>query len=162
MTNILVDKLPENPRECLFSLVSTSGEFCNCKLKMQDEYDWVPPSFNGGCYCNLSRGKDCPYLKQLLDHLGNKPKENKSEEEFAKIVEGARQKLYNKLSVPESLIEEGSLATATRISQYEEEKFKKHFRESIEAAINSCYREPRDWDDFVGNSKPINDSKYFI
>lgn len=156
---ILVDKIPEYPRECLFSLVSISGEYCNCKLKMQDEYDLVSPSFNGGCYCNLSRGKECPYLKCLLDHFGGK--KTYPEIDY-KIVEETRKKLYNSLGVPEELIDQGTLSTATKISMYEEEKFKKHFRESIDAAINSCYREPSSWDDFVSNSPPKNDDKYFI
>lgn len=162
MMHILVDEIPKHPEECLFSISSMDQRFYNCKLKMNDDYDWEYRTFNGHCKCSLSENKDCPYLKRLLNHFGNNSKENKSEEEFAKIVEETRQKLYNKLGVPENLIEEGSLATATRISQYEEEKFKKHFRESIDAAINSCYQEPRDWDDFVGNNKPIDDSKYFI
>ena len=136
---ILVDKLPENPRECLFSIIDLDGEYANCKLKMQDEYDWRGISFNSGCYCNLSRGKECPYLKCLLDHFGSK---KTSPEIDYKIVEETRKKLYNSLGVPEELIDQGTLATATKIAMYEEEKFKKHFRESIDAAINSCYREP--------------------
>ena len=154
---ILVDKIPENPRDCLFSLVSISGEYCNCKLKMQDEYDLVNPSFNGGCYCNLSRGKECPYLKCLLDHFGGR--KNTPEIDY-KIVEETRKKLYNSLRVPEDLIDQGTLATATKISMYEEEKFKKHFRESIDAAINSCYREPTSWDDFVSNRSYLKEERF--
>ena len=154
---ILVDKIPESPRECLFSLVSISGEYCNCKLKMQDEYDLHDPSFNGGCYCNLSENEDCPYLRCLLDHFGSK---KTSPEIDYKIVEETRKKLYNSLGVPEELIEEGSLKTATKIAMYEEEKFKKHFRESIDAAINSCYREPESWDDFVSNRKYNKDERF--
>lgn len=162
MMHILVDTIPKHPKECLFSISSTDRCLYNCKLKMDDDFDWEYRTFNGHCKCSLSENKDCPYLKQLLDHFGNKPKENKSEEEFAKIVEETRQELYNQLGVPESLIEEGSLATAARITQYEEEKFKEHFREAIDAAIDSCFREPEDWDDFAGNSTSINDTKYLI
>ena len=154
---ILVDKIPEYPRECLFSLVSISGEYCNCKLKMQDEYDLVSPSFNGGCYCNLSRGKDCPYLKCLLDHFGGK--KTYPEIDY-KVVEETRKKLYNSVGVPEELIEEESLKTATKIAMYEEEKFKKHFRESIDAAINSCYREPTSCDDFVSNRSYLKEERF--
>ena len=157
MMHLLVDELPKHPKECLFSIFDLDEEYANCKLKMQAEYDWRDTSFNGACKCNLTENKSCPYLKRLLDHFGSK-----KPDPILDIVEETRQKLYNRLGVPEKLIEEGSLTTATRISQYEEEKFKKHFRESIDAAIDSCYKEPRDWDDFVGNRTPINDSKYFI
>ena len=49
----------------------------------------------------------------------------------------------------------GSIKTATQLLEYQDKKFIEHLTD----AINSCYTEPMDWDDFVNS---INDSKYFI
>lgn len=155
--NILVDKLPENPRECLFSLVSISGEFCNCKLKMQDEYDWVSPSFNGGCYCNLSRGKDCPYLKCLLDHFGTKPITITVPDDTKENLNKLRDQMYASIGISQELLDQTSGATLRMINEYQERKFQEHLSKEIN---NSCYREPESWDDFVSNRKYNKEERF--
>ena len=99
--HILVDEMPNTPRDCLFSLVSYSGEYANCKLKMQDDGDWEYRTFNGGCTCDLMRNRDCPYLKCLLDHFGGK---KTSPEIDYKVVEETKQRLYNSLGLPKETI----------------------------------------------------------
>jgi hypothetical protein len=155
--NILVDKLPENPRECLFSLVSISGEFCNCKLKMQDEYDWVAPSFNGGYYCNLSRGKECPYLKCLLNHFGTKPVTVSIPDDTKEYLSKLRDQIYASIGISQELLDQSSGTTLRMINEYEERKFQEHLNKEIN---NSCYREPESWDDFVSNRKYNIDERF--
>ena len=107
---------------------------------------------------------------QLLEKLNegfiavNDPYEDLKKEnaELKEQIEYLKQKLFNLWGVPKELIENASIKTATQISEYENKKFIEHLKKNLAAAINSCYTEPKNWDDFVGNSTSINDSKYFI
>lgn len=155
--NILVDELPKYPRDCLFSLVSISDEFCNCKLKMQDEYDWVSPSFNGGCYCNLSRDKECPYLKCLLDHFGAKPITITIPDDAKENIDKLRDQMYGSIGISQELLDQSSGTTLRMINEYQEKKFQEHLNKEIN---NSCYREPESWDDFVSNRKYNIDERF--
>lgn len=156
--NILVDKLPENPRECLFSLVSISGELYNCKLKMRNEYDWEYKTFKGGCYCNLSKGKECPYLKCLLDHFGAKPLTiTISDEEAKETIDKLRDQMYASIGISQELLDQSSGATLRMINEYQEKKFQEHLNKEIN---NSCYREPESWDDFVSNRKYNKEERF--
>lgn len=58
---ILVDKLPKTKDECLFCLRG-SDEFHRCLFNME-AYDFAHLSTTyQDCY--LTRGKECPYLKE--------------------------------------------------------------------------------------------------
>ena len=158
--NILVDKLPENPRECLFSLISISGEYCNCKLKMQDEYHWVSPSFNSGCYCNLSKGKDCPYLKCLLDHFGTKSVTVTIPDDTKENLNKLRDQMYASMGISKELLDQSSGAALRMMNEYEEKEFQEHLKKEIYNYVNSSYREPESWDDFVSNRKYNIDERF--
>lgn len=82
----------------------------------------------------------------------------KENEELKEQLEYLKQKLFDLYGIPAELLEKGSIKTATQLIEYQNKKFIEHLTD----AINSCYTEPKDWDDFVGNSTSINDSKYFI
>ena len=86
----------------------------------------------------------------------------KENAELKEQLEYLKQKLFYLCGIPSDLIENASIKTATQISEYENKKFIEHLRKNLAGAINSCYTEPKNWDDFVGNSTSINDSKYFI
>ena len=86
----------------------------------------------------------------------------KENAELKEQIEYLKQKLFNLWGVPKELIENASIKTATQIVEYENKKFVEHLKKNLDAAVNSCYTEPKSWDDFVGNSTSINDSKYFI
>lgn len=59
---ILVDKLPKIKDECLFCLRG-SDEFHRCLFNME-AYDFAHLSTTyQDCY--LTRGKECPYLKEV-------------------------------------------------------------------------------------------------
>lgn len=85
----------------------------------------------------------------------------KENAELKEQLEYLQQKLFDLWGIPKELLENASIKTATQIVEYENKKFIEHLKKNL-AAINSCYREPKNWDDFVGNSTSINDSKYFI
>lgn len=65
---ILVDKLPQTKDECLFCIHS-SGEHHRCLFSME-AYDFANLSTTyQDCY--LTRGKECPYLKEIKnENLG--------------------------------------------------------------------------------------------
>lgn len=86
-------------------------------------------------------------------------KENK---ELTDQLEYLKQKLFDLYGIPADVVENGSIKAAVQIAEYENKKFVEYFKKNLDAAINSCYREPKNWDDFVINYKSINDSKYFI
>lgn len=77
-------------------------------------------------------------------------------------LEYLKQKLFDLYEIPADVVENGSIKTAAQIAEYENKKFVENLKKNLDAAINSCYREPKNWDDFVINYKSINDSKYFI
>ena len=155
--NILVDKLPKNPRECLFSIIDLDGEYANCKLKMQDEYDWRGIAFNGGCYCNLSRDKECPYLKCLLDHFGTKHAIISIPDDTKENLNKLRDQMYASIGIPQELLDQASGTTLRTINEYQEKKFQEHLNKEIN---NSCYREPESWDDFVSNRKYNTEERF--
>ncbi len=155
--NILVDKLPENPRDCLFSLVSTGGEYCNCKLKMQDDDDWEYRTFNGGCYCNLSRGKDCPYLKCLLDHFGTKPITVSIPDDTKENIENLRKTIYGQFGIP--FPDDTDMVAMKESLSWDDKKYKQHF-ERMQEESRATYREPESWDDFVSNRKYNIDERF--
>ena len=107
---------------------------------------------------------------QLLEKVNegfiavNDPYEDLKKEnvELKEQLEYLKQKLFNLYGIPSDLIENASIKTATQIAEYENKKLIEHLKKNLAAAINSCYTEPKNWDDFVGNSTSINDSKYFI
>ena len=149
--NILVDKLPENPRECLFSIIDLDGEYANCKLKMQDEYDWREIAFNGGCCCNLSRGKECPYLKCLLDHIGVKPITVTMPDDTKENIENLKKTIYGQFGIPFPLEYDNKTIAAVKESfNWDNKKYKQHF-ERMQEESRATYTEPESWDDFVGN-----------
>ena len=86
----------------------------------------------------------------------------KENEELKEQLEYLQQKLFDLYGIPADLLENSSIKTATQLIEYRDKKFAEHLKKNIDAAINSCYTEPRDWDDFVSNYRSINDSKYFI
>lgn len=95
----------------------------------------------------------------IADPYEDLKKENK---ELKEQLEYLKQKLFDLYGIPSDLIENASIKTATQIAEYENKKLIEHLKKNLAASFNSCYREPEDWDDFVGNSTSINDSKYFI
>ncbi|MBO5711235.1 MAG: hypothetical protein J6R47_00210 [Acholeplasmatales bacterium] len=155
--NILVDKLPENPRECLFSISSTDRCLYNCKLKMDDDYDWEHRTFNGHCKCSLSENKDCPYLKRLLDHFGTKPITVSIPDDTKENIDKLRDQMYASIGISQELLDQSSGATLRMINEYQEKKFQEHLNKEIN---NSCYREPVSWDDFVSNRKYNKDERF--
>ena len=86
----------------------------------------------------------------------------KENAELKEQLDYLKQKLFDLFGIPSDLIENASIKTATQIAEYENKKFVEHLKKNLAASINSCYTEPKNWDDFVGNSTSINDSKYFI
>ena len=65
---ILVDKLPENSKECPFALHCFGNEnaYPICKLKYKNIYENVSFSFVPNKYsCLLSEGKECDCLKSI-------------------------------------------------------------------------------------------------
>ena len=86
----------------------------------------------------------------------------KENDELKEQLEYLQQKLFNLYGIPADLLEHGSIKTATQLIEYQNKKFIEHLKKNLDAAINSCYTEPRDWDDFVGNYNSINDINYFI
>ena len=83
-------------------------------------------------------------------------------EELKEQLEYLHQKLFDLYGIPAELLENSSIKTATKLVEYQHKKFIEHLKKNIDAATNSCYTEPRDWDDFVNNYNSINDAKYFI
>jgi hypothetical protein len=67
---IVVDRLPDNGKDCLFSILykkyeDNKGLKSNCKLRMKQPFDYEYMSFSYGerdCTCLLDLGKECPYL----------------------------------------------------------------------------------------------------
>jgi hypothetical protein len=66
---IVVDRLPDNGKDCLFSIVAdkwNDSNFIkpNCMLRMSDAYSWIHMSHSnrGSCSCLLALGEECPYL----------------------------------------------------------------------------------------------------
>lgn len=67
---LLVNKLPDKPEQCLFSIkppMSESEYPCKCKLMLDmTDYDygitWSMRSYNN---CVLHENKSCPYLQVL-------------------------------------------------------------------------------------------------
>ena len=86
----------------------------------------------------------------------------KENEELKEQLEYIQQKLFDLYGIPADLLENSFIKTATQSIEYQDKKFIEHLKKNVDAAVNSCYTEPRDWDDFVSNYKSINDSKYFI
>lgn len=86
----------------------------------------------------------------------------KENAELKEQLEYLKQKLFDLYGIPADLLENSSIKTATQLIEYQDKKFIEHLKKNLDAASNSCYTEPKDWDDFVGNYTSINDSKYFI
>ena len=107
---------------------------------------------------------------QLLEKVNNRfiavrdPYEDvkKEDDELKEKVEYLKQKLFDLYGIPAELLENGSIKTAIQLVEYQDKKFIEHLKKNLAAAINSCYTEPTDWDDFVGNYSSINDNNYFI
>ena len=95
----------------------------------------------------------------VKDPYENFKKEN---EELKEQLEYLQQKLFDLYGIPADVLENGSIKTGTQIAEYENKKFVEYLKKNLDAAINSCYTETKDYDDFVSNYKSINDSKYFI
>ena len=88
---------------------------------------------------------------QLLEKLNegfiavNDPYEDLKKEnaELKEQIEYLKQKLFNLWGVPKELIENASIKTATQIAEYENKKFVEHLKKNLDAAVNSCYTEPK-------------------
>ena len=67
---IVVDKLPENPLECVFSRINTGTRRCAHNAKI----------------CPLTRGEECPFL------MGTEPRPHTATTELAPALESLKPK----------------------------------------------------------------------
>lgn len=69
---ILVDALPQEPRECLFAIHNTINKDVTpvCKLMLSSSFDWEGGiTFSGGKNgngCRLCFNQHCPFLRKHM------------------------------------------------------------------------------------------------